>query len=101
MKKIEKFHYMKASVVTYDNGDIDFYSYCTKVLTFKKDKQELIINLNYSVTTSRQVTIFIRERLTHFFPFYYWAKKIAKKYNDNCIILTKEYARFFACRKDL
>lgn len=77
-KKLRGHQSMQCKVNIFENGDIDFISYVTRVISIRKDKKgnrQIECTGTYSATTCKQIGCFLREYLPEF--TYFDMKRIA------------------------
>ena len=79
-KKLSGHQSAQCRVNIFDNGDIDFISYVTRVISIRKDKngnRQVECTGTYSATTRKQIGYFLREYAPDL--SYYDIKGIASK----------------------
>ena len=76
-KKLRGHQSMQCKVNIHENGDIDFISYSTRVISIRGNGKNRMIECTgtYSATTRKQISYFIREYLPEF--TYFDMKRIA------------------------
>lgn len=79
-KKLKGHQSMQCRVNIFENGNIDFISYVTRVISIRKDKKgnrQIECMGTYSSTTRKQISYFLREYAPDL--SYYDMKSIAGK----------------------